>query len=195
MIPDDGTNGIEFFIAITLPQFNIAHTEQGWTHRNRYEQLTKVLNGDMRTTWEEVLESNDFKDDDKRTNANWPKAVDTLICKFLNCKKPRDVQWRWIENGYSKPPLNTAEDHFRRFKEIVRHAKVLPQGVKPDPSAEEQKEWYFHTYCKAHRHAFCAAGKDLDTSTMEDVTEFMRLKHEADLNDGTLTKLMKANNS
>ena len=195
VIPDDGTNGIEFFIAITLPQFTTAYAEQGWTHRNRYEQFTKVLNGDMRTTWEEVLESNDFKDDNKRTDANWPKAVDTLICKFLNCKKPRDVQWRWIENGYSKPPLNTAEDHFRRFKEIVRHAKVLPKGVKPDPSAEEQKEWYFRTYCKAHRHAFCAAGKELDTSTMEEVTEFMRLKHEADLNDGTLTRLMKAKNS
>ena len=67
--------------------------------------------------------------------------------------------------------------------------------MKPDPSAAEQKEWYFCTYCKAHRHAYCAAGKDLDASTMEEVTEFMRLKHEADLNDGTLTKLMKAKNS
>ena len=48
VIPEDGTNGIEFFIAITLLQFTIAHTEQSWNARNRYKQLTKVLNGDMK---------------------------------------------------------------------------------------------------------------------------------------------------
>ena len=86
---------------------------------------------------------------------------------FLNCKKPRNVQWRWHETDFNKHPLNSTDQHFRRFKESIRHTRQLPTGVKPDPSEDKIKEWYFRTYCKAHRHAFCAAGKDLDTSTME----------------------------
>ena len=79
-------------IALTLPQFNRACGEQGWQPDERYEQFTKVLGGNMRTTWEEVLETTYWSNVQHRTNANWLKAVDTLICKFLNCKKPRNVQ-------------------------------------------------------------------------------------------------------
>ena len=192
VIADDGTNGIEFFIAITLPQFNRACDEQNWEEAERYEQFTKVLGGDMRTTWEEVLESGTYSRERNRTANAWPKAVDALICKFLNCKKPRDVQLRWIENGYNKPPLHTAENHFRRFKEIIRHTKVLPKGVKADPSAAELKAWYFGTYCRAHRSSFLSAGKELDDNSLEQITEFMRLQQEKDQNNGTLDKLMKS---
>ena len=72
VIADDGTNGIEFFIALTLPQFNRAHAEQGWQPRERYEQFAKVLGGDMRTTWEEVLETDYRSNSTNRTNNNWP---------------------------------------------------------------------------------------------------------------------------
>ena len=55
VIPDDGTNGIEFFVALTLPQFNRAYGEQGWQAHDRYEKFAKVLGGNMCTIWEEVL--------------------------------------------------------------------------------------------------------------------------------------------
>ena len=70
VLPNDGTNGIEFFLALTLLQFKTAYVEQGWTTRNCYEQLTKVLSGAMRTTWEEVLESDAFKEASECSDAN-----------------------------------------------------------------------------------------------------------------------------
>ena len=45
VIPDDGTNSIEFFIALAYPQFLQAHREQKWTKFEGYSQLAKVLNG------------------------------------------------------------------------------------------------------------------------------------------------------
>ena len=92
VFPDDGTNGIEFFIALTLQQFTRAYAEQGWTQKARYEQLTKVLGGNMRTTWEEILRSQYWCDERRRTGNNRNEAMDQLISKFLNCKKPHDVQ-------------------------------------------------------------------------------------------------------
>ncbi len=119
-------------------------------------------------------------------------AVSQLICKILNCKRPHDVQNRYHETMYSKGALEATEAHFCRFKESMRHARQLPQGVKPDPSDNETKEWYFRTFCKKHRSAFLSAGKNLETSTMEVITEFMRLQQENDLNDGTLDQLSRS---
>jgi len=188
VIPDDGLNGIEFFIALTYTQFLQAYKEQDCNEVEGYSQLAKVLNGTLKTAWEETMDD-DYSDDADRTNANWDSAIDKLIIRFLNCKKPRNVQWRYHKTGYQKHPFDSMDHHFRRFKESIHHTRRLPKGVKPGPSEEEVKEWYFRTYCKKHRFAFLATGKDLDATSMEDITEFMRLKHEADLNDGTLHRL------
>jgi len=71
--------------------------EQKWSQVEGYSQLAKVLNGTLKTAWEETLNA-DFSNDADRTDANWDGAIDKLIIRFLNCKKPRDVQWRHYEN-------------------------------------------------------------------------------------------------
>ena len=92
---------------------------------------------------------------------------------------------------YTKGALDPTEGHFRRFKESMRHACQLPQGVKPDPSEDESKEWYFRTFFKKHRSAFLSTGKELKDSTMEAITEFMCHQQEKNLNDGTTGRLSK----
>ena len=49
--PDDGLNGIEFFIALTYTQFLQAYKEQEWTEPEGYSQLAKVLNGTLKIVW------------------------------------------------------------------------------------------------------------------------------------------------
>ena len=49
VIPDDGLNGIEFFIALTYAQFLQAYKEQDWNEVEGYSQLAKVLNGTLKT--------------------------------------------------------------------------------------------------------------------------------------------------
>jgi len=56
-----------------------------------------------------------------RTDANWDEAIDKLIVRFLTCKKPRYVQWRYHETGYTKHPFDSTNHHFRRFKESIHH--------------------------------------------------------------------------
>ena len=118
MIPNDGTNGIEFFIGLRHPQFLQAHKEQKWTKVEGYSQLAKVLNGTLKTTWEETLDAG-FSDEATQTDANWDTAIDKLIIRFLNYKKSRDVQWRYHKTGYTKHPFDSTDHHFRRFKESI----------------------------------------------------------------------------
>jgi len=122
VIPNNGLNGIEFFIALTMPQFQEAYKEQQWTETEGYTQLTKVLNGTLKTAWEETLKA-DYSEDSSRTDANWDVVIDKLIVRFLNCKKPRDVQWYWHETSYTKHLFDSTDNHFRYFKESIRHAR------------------------------------------------------------------------
>ena len=49
VLPSSGKFGIEFLIALTLPQFKQAIKEQEWNNLERYSQLLKVLNGTLKT--------------------------------------------------------------------------------------------------------------------------------------------------
>ena len=49
VIPNDGTNGIEFFIGLTYPQFFQSNVEQKWSQVEGYSQLAKVLNRTLKT--------------------------------------------------------------------------------------------------------------------------------------------------
>ena len=99
----------------------------------------KVINGALKIAWEETLDAN-FSNEATQTDAKWDGAIDKLIIRFLNCKKPCDVQWRHHETGYTKHPFDSTNHHFRRFKESIRHTRRLPKGAKPDPSKDEVKE-------------------------------------------------------
>ena len=103
------------------------------------------------------------------------------------------MQLRSLEHKYKKEVMESPSAHFRRFKESLRNSLKLLQGVKADPSPEKVKEWYFGTYCKQHRRAFLTSGvgkDDLNNSTMEEITDFMRLLYDTDMADGTIAKFM-----
>ena len=107
VIPNDGTNGMMFFIALTYPQFLQTHKEQKRTEVEGYSQLTKVLNGDLKTAWEVSLDA-DFSNETSHTDTNWDDTIVQLIIKILNCKKPCDVQWYHHETGYTHNDLPAA---------------------------------------------------------------------------------------
>ena len=191
VIPCDSGFTIEFLFALTFPQFEHAYIEQDWSEEEAYSQLTKCLHGDMKVAWEETLDK-DYPDEADRTDANWVECKNKFVVRYLNCKRPRDVQLRHLEHKYSKNIDESPDVHFRRFKESLRHTLMLPAGVKANPSTEELKEWYFQTYCKKHRLSFLTSGHgkdDLSNSTMEEITDYMRLLHQADINDGTIARL------
>jgi len=90
VIPNDGTNGIEFFIGLTYPQFLQANKEKEWTEVEDYSQLAKVLKGTLKTACEETLDAN-FSDDANRIDDIRDTAIDKPIVHFLNCKKPCSI--------------------------------------------------------------------------------------------------------
>ena len=69
VLPSSGKYGIEFLIELTLPQVKQAIKEQEWNNLERYSQLLKVLNGTLKTAWEETLET-DYPLDSDCTKEN-----------------------------------------------------------------------------------------------------------------------------
>ena len=192
VIPCDGKYGLEFLYSLTLVEFAAAYKTLAWAPAVAYEKVLLVLTGEMRVAWEEMLD-NEYADLSLRNDDNWQDAVDTFVRKYTNCKRPRDVQFRSLEKDYIKPYSEHPASHFRRFKESYRNTLRLPKGFRNDPTDEEIKEWYFLTYCKKHRQQFITSGlgkDDLKNSSMEDITDFMRLLHETDMSNGTVAKMM-----
>ena len=190
--PDSGRYGVEFHLSLTKPQFETARKEQNWTGEEMFDHFTQVLSGDIKTAWEETLES-DFASSATRIHQNWEDAQSKFIDRYLNCPKSRDVMLRYMETGIKKNAMTPCLNHHRRWKESLRNTKKLPVGVKPNPSEEETKEWYYRSYCRPHRNAFLTAGNKLETSTLEEICEFMRLRQKEDLDSGLLDRLTTNN--
>ena len=110
-----------------------------------FDHFTQVLSGDVKTAWEETLES-DFASSATRTHQNWDDAQTKFIDRYLNCPKSQDVMLRFMETGTKKNATTSCLTHHRRWKESLRNTKKLPAGVKPNPSEEETKEWHYRSY-------------------------------------------------
>ena len=67
--PDSGRYGVEFYLSLKKPQFDIARHDQNWTGKELFDHFTQVLSGDVKTAWEETLES-DFAPSATRTYQN-----------------------------------------------------------------------------------------------------------------------------
>ena len=55
-------------------------------------------------------------------------------------------------------------------------SEQLPKGNIADPSTELKKEWFYSTFPRTHRMAYCAQSKKLEEDDFEGITEFMRLQ-------------------
>ena len=96
---------------------------------------------------------------------------------------------RYIETGVAKKAMSPCLNHHRCWKENFWDTKKLPARVKPDSSAEETKEWYYHSFCRPHRNAVLTVGNKPETSSMEEICEFMRLRQNEDFDNRTLDRL------
>ena len=83
--PDSGRYSIEYYLSLMKLQFDTARKEQNWTGAEIYDHSTQCLTGDIKTSWEETLES-DYPQESQRTHPTWDTAQD----KFMSCS----VSWK-----------------------------------------------------------------------------------------------------
>jgi hypothetical protein len=184
----------EFLLAETERKFMIAKKAHSWGNKELFDNFAKCLKGQVATIWEEVF-ADKYPDEDALTTHEFDKpegALDAFHTRLLNCKNGRDVMLRYLERNVQKDPFGGSVTHLRRFKEVLRHAMKLPKGNKTDPNEAEIVEWYYLSFCQAHRKKYLAAGLTLKNTSLEKITEFMRLQMENDLKTGVLTRLRRA---
>ena len=183
--PDSGSYGIKFFLSVTSEQFEIAHKEQQWTGLKAFDHFREVVNGDIRVTWDKTVDV-DYSDAANKATENFKIAQDKFIMCYLNYTRPQDVMLRFLEQACRKAATTPCLNHMHQFKEIYRNIRKLPARVKPNPIEDELKEWFLRSFFKPHRNTFLTAGHKLEMTTMDNICEFMRLRHKEDLDNGTL---------
>jgi hypothetical protein len=195
---DSGTYGMEFFLSKTLPQFHEAGRKLEMPWNTAFLEFENVLGGSYKTTWQEVL-SEHFPEpveseetEISREKEDFARATDLFIKKVLNNRKPRDLQWIYMEPGgdyrLSKDLMTPPRLHLMRFKEMVRVSKDLPAGSIPDPNEALQLEWYYMSYHRSDREKLVLSKTDLESETLESVTNFFQNLYEIRKNDGTLER-------
>ena len=93
---------------------------------------------------------------------------------------------RFMEQACRKAAATPCLNHIRRFKEIYCNVRKFPQGVKSNPTKNELKEWFLCSFFEPHRNAFLTVGHKLETTTMDNICEFVRLCHKEEFDNGTL---------
>ena len=148
-----GDMGIEFLVSKSIADFEAAATRLDWSWAECFNQFPRVLEGAARTAWEEVMSQ--FPDLADAEEAGFRAAIASLIKKLLNNNTPRDQQWIYLAPGGDKSFLRdimTAPTaHLRRFNEMVRISKLLPEGNIPDPSPRLQVQWLYMSYHRNDR--------------------------------------------
>lgn len=188
--PDLGKYGIEFLLALTMPQYNTPRKEQEWTGKEMFDHFSQVVTSDSKTDWEETLKQ-DYHGETEGTGQNWTNAMDKFMRRYLNCHKPRDIMLRFMEGRCTKKALMPVIVHMCCWKESLHHMKKLPKGVKPNPMEEEIKEWFYRSFCKPHHREFIVAGNKLDNKTIKDSGEFMRLRQQEYFDNGVFDRLTR----
>ena len=88
--PDKGEWGPEFILGTTLTEFNELQQESAYPNHEKWTAFRKCLVGDVKTTWDEVVDKN-YKYQSTRTTDEFKVALEKFITKLLNCDYSRDV--------------------------------------------------------------------------------------------------------
>ena len=192
VIPDSGDKSIEFFYEVTHQQFLELVDELSLTGVDKWKKFRKCLMGNLKTVWDEVVDS-DYPNAADKTAANFNEAIEKMVCKFLNCEQPRNVMLTHIapNGGLMKDPFVRAETHSLRWKTMIRVIKQLPkgQGDISIPSKKLELIYFYHTFCKKHRLRYKSSGRKWKDETHAGLVEFMSNLHQEDLDNGSLQKL------
>ena len=122
--------------------------------------------------------------DELKVDVNNPTAGDFLkvVKRFLSAatssSRMGDNILRHLEMGIRKPRTMTPQRFLLRFLAMLEQAQYF-EGIKPKPTEEEQKDWYFRAYPKSYRLDYKKMHGDKKDS-MQAITSHMTLMHEAD---------------
>jgi hypothetical protein len=189
---------MEFFLDLTLPQFNQAGTKLDWDWPETFLEFENVLGDSYRTTWQEVLAEHfpepldETSPHSRDTKNDFDRAVALFIKKTLDNDKPRDLQYIYMQPGgdyrLMKDLVTPPRLHAQRFKEMLRIAEALPAGDIPKPSDALALQWYYMSYHKSDREKFVLGGKTLKDATIDTVTAFFQALYEQRKLDGSLDR-------
>ena len=92
----DGSFSIEFRIEQTTRSFKEAAELQQFTDEQLYKEFQRCLSSNALAAWGRVMDSDDFKEPESCTVANFEKVWEDWIFEHHRIKNIGDVMWRHL---------------------------------------------------------------------------------------------------
>lgn len=117
----------------------------------------------------------------------WKQFLPSFLTAYTNTVNLRDTQFRYLEHEQRKPFYMSSTEYARRLATVVDLSKQF-EGVKPEPNDDELKDMFLRGHPKNYVLEY-AKSKNYNTDTIEDITRFMDILHDADVISGKIKEL------
>ena len=146
----------------------------GWTNQRIFDQYEVTLESTALDDWKTIMMMAEFSGVNAIT-ANFLKAFQLLMQKIFNCVKQRDVCYRQFNRELVKKPKRLdPHNHEKRIRVMYRVADQLQAGDQPLTTPQQQRIWYFYTFCLEDRKEFVEKPLDPANTPISKITEFMK---------------------
>ena len=184
---NDGTS-IEHLLATLVPSLqNIAvEDDKGNKDSDLFKLLGDTLVGDAQNIFQDCLKQGNWDDTMKSQKGAFNRFLAAYLKKYTNSTNMKDTMFRYLEHGAKKPYDQPPGDFLRRFNLLYQSSQYF-EGKKKLPSDDELKDWYMSCYPKTHVLQY-AKNKDYDDQDIEEITQYMGMLHQEEVNNGSIAK-------
>jgi len=181
----DGSNVEQMLAETIIPAIRAADDNPPTAEKDKFKFMNSLLETPIYQIFKQVytdLGVNPASPSD----GDFIKVVKRFLTEVTTYSTMRDSILRYLETGIRKPRDMTPQNFYLRFMEILRECMFF-EGIKPDPTEEETKDWYFRAFPTLYRLDYEKTnGKSLPSMTA--ITSHMTLLHKQDLVTGLSKK-------
>ena len=184
---NDGTS-IEHLLAVLVPSIhNLAvEDDQGNKDSDLFKLFGDTLTGNAHNIFLDCLKQGNWDDSMKSQAGAFKKFLEMYLKKYTTSTNMKDTMFRYLEHGAKKPFDQSPGDFLMRFNLLYQSSQYF-EGKKQCPPADELKDWYMSCYPKTYVLQY-AKNKDYEAQDIEEITQYMQMLHQEDVNNGTIDK-------
>lgn len=181
--PGTDASNVEQVCDEVIDAIQRAASNPSTAEKDKFKFMGLVLEDQARVVWQQSAQA--IQVDPLNPNAgDFHSVVKEFFNKRTHTSKMRDNILRYLEMLIKKPRTWDPLKYESRFNKILKNAEYF-NGIKPDPTAAELKDWYLRSYPKAYKADYLKKGTFL-TDDIADITKHMMYLHTIDEAKGLL---------
>lgn len=184
---NDGKN-VEHLLIETIPGADKMASQSNNYDGDMFKFMDELLTHEGHNVFKAMLKKKGLENVSAQEQPGaWKQFLPSFLTAYTNTVNLRDTQFRYLEHEQHKPFNMSSTDYARRLETVVDLSKQF-EGIKPEPNDQELKDMFLRGHPKAHVLEY-AKSKNYSTDTIEDITRFMDILHDADVISGKIKEI------